>query len=244
MIKINLLNSVGDRPRGIEAVETKVTDPRTQTRMLLFAVGAVTALIIGFDWTSARSAHQAAQEELAKQQQIAAEMAAVSREQSELDKKTKDIQTRIGAIQKLRASQQGPVAVLSKINEFLPTLGNFRLEGIEQKAGEIVIRGDSQNEAAVTNFGRSLEFSGGLFTNVSIETIRKTLDGAIVQAAPATADGTAALPIKSETVSFTIKCRYTPPPATAPGGTPGMAAPNTAISSVNAASAGQAVQQQ
>ncbi|MBA3442103.1 MAG: PilN domain-containing protein [Pyrinomonadaceae bacterium] len=240
MIKINLLNSVGDRPRGMSAVETKVTDPRTQTRLLMLAVGAVAILIMGFDWASARSANHAAQEELEKQQRIAAQMAAVSREQSELEKRTKDIQLRIVAIQKLRSSQQGPVAVLSAINERLPALGNFRLEGIEQKAGELVIRGDSQNEMAVTNFGRSLEFSSGLFSNVNIEIQRKTLDGAVVSNQPPSAEGmTSGTPTLSETVNFTIKCRYTPPTATALAGTSASATTNTGVNTVSAPSAGQ-----
>lgn len=245
MIKINLLNSVGDRPRAMAAVETKVTDPRTQTRLLLLAVGAVVALIMGVDWASARSANHAAQEELEKQQRIAAQMAAVIREQSELEKKTKDIQMRIGAIQKLRSSQQGPVAVLSAINERLPALGNFRLEGIEQKAGEIVIRGDSQNEGAVTSFGRSLEFSSGLFSNVNIEIQRKTLDGAIVSNQSASAEGATSGPsILSETVNFTIKCRYTPPTATALAGTPATTATTTTgVKTVSAPSAGQVAAQ-
>lgn len=243
MIRINLLTSVGDRPRGMSAVETKVADPRTQTRMLLIAVGAMAMLIMGVDWVSARSANRAAQEELEKQQRIAAQMAAINREQSELEKKTRDIQMRIGAIQKLRSSQQGPVAVLSAINERLPALGNFRLEGIEQKAGELVIRGDSQNEMAVTNFGRSLEFSAGLFSNVNIEIQRKTLDGAVIsnQAVPGTTSG---LPTLSETVNFTIKCRYTPPTATALAGTPARATTaNTGVSTPIAPSAGQAAAQ-
>ena len=244
MIKINLLTSVGDRPRAMAGVETKVADPRTQMRLLLFAVGAVAALIMGFDWASARSANRAAQEELEKEQRTAAQMAAINQEQSELEKKTKEIQMRVGAIQKLRSSQQGPVAVLSAINERLPALGNFRLEGIEQKAGELVIRGDSQNEMAVTNFGRSLEFSSGLFSNVNIEIQRKTLDGAVVSnQGLSPGDMPARPPALSETVNFTIKCRYTPPTATAVAGTSMGATANTGVNNASAPAAGQVAAQ-
>lgn len=211
MIKVNLLNSVTDRPKNIavEAIETKVTNPRTQSRLLLLVIAALTALAMGFDWTSARSAHENATAELARQQQIAAQMAAISREQAELEKKTKDVQVRIDAIKKLRNSQQGPVAVLSAINERLPQIADFRLQSIEQKGGDVIIKGDSPNEGAVTQFGRSLEFSSGLFTNVNLETERKKLDVSTAQGQPALEPGEKLAP-SPETVNFTIKCKYAP----------------------------------
>ncbi|MEJ7713857.1 MAG: PilN domain-containing protein [Pyrinomonadaceae bacterium] len=107
-------------------------------------------------------------------------MAAVNKEIAELDKKIKDYDARINGIKKLRASQRGPVAVLSAVNERLPQIANFRLDTIQQKGAELVIKGYSPNEAAVTQFGRSLEFSSGLFTNVNLETTRTALPGATV----------------------------------------------------------------
>jgi hypothetical protein len=140
-------------------------------------------------------------------------MEAIKKEQAELEKKTQEIQTRIDAIKKLRASQQGPVAVLSAINERLPKIPDFRLESIEQKGGELVLKGDSPNESAVTQFGRSMEFSSGLFTNVSIETKRELMEK--VNAGSTPAPGAVEDPnkptVKLDTVTFTLKCKYTPP---------------------------------
>lgn len=209
MIKVNLLNSVTDSPQGnVAIVETKISDPRTQTWMLAATAGALLVALMAFDYISANSSSNAAQSELQKQQQIAQQMAAVKGEQDELDRKTREIQARISAIQKLRAQQRGPVAVLSAINERIPPLADFRLETIEQKGEELVIRGDSPNEAAVTQFGRSLEFSSGLFANVNLETQRKYME---VAASP---DAAAANAPKPETVSFTIRCKYSPPQTT------------------------------
>lgn len=211
MIKVNLLDSVTDRSQGsVAVIETKVTDPRLQSALLALVVGALLVLGVVFDYWSASSSHQAMEEELGRQQQIAAQMAAVNREQTELEQKINAIQTRINAIRALRASQQGPVAVLSAVNERLPALNNFRLASIEQKSGELIISGDSPNEAAVTQFGRSLEFSAGLFSNVSIEIKREELP-------VASGEGAEQGP-PPETVSFTIRCRYSPPgaPAAAP----------------------------
>lgn len=214
MIKVNLLNSVTDRMNGgsVTAVEKKIVNPKTQSYAVAAAVAFVMFVVMGFDYVSASADRKKAEEELAEQQRIAQQMQAIIKEQNELDKKTKDITARINAIQSLRSTQKGPVAVLSAINERIPPLDNFRLDNIEQKGGSLIISGDSPNEEAVTQFGRSLEFSSGLFSNVNIEIQRKTLEGAI-----ATGDPNSSLaPRVPETVSFTIKCSYTPPAPTQP----------------------------
>jgi Tfp pilus assembly protein PilN len=213
MIKVNLLDSVTDKT-SVAAIETRVANPRTQGRLVLLVVVVLLGLGVAFDWTSANSAHAEVTAELKRQEEQAARMEAIKKEQSELEKKTQEIQTRIDAIKKLRASQQGPVAVLSAINERLPKIPDFRLESIEQKGGELILKGDSPNEAAVTQFGRSMEFSSGLFTNVSIETKRELMDK--VNGASATPSTTsnedASKPVvKLDTVTFTLKCKYSPP---------------------------------
>ena len=211
MIKVNLLDSVTDKT-SVSAIETRVANPRMQGRLVLLVVVALLGLGIMFDWTSANSAHAEVTAELKRQQEQAARMEAIKKEQAELEKKTQEIQTRIDAIKKLRAAQQGPVAVLSAINQRLPRLGDFRLESIEQKGGDLILKGDSPNEAAVTQFGRSMEFSAGLFTNVSIETKRELIETINAgSTSPAAADDVAVKPlIKPDTVTFTLKCKYTP----------------------------------
>jgi Tfp pilus assembly protein PilN len=208
MIKVNLLDSVTDRARTTAAVEAKVADPRTRVALMGVAVAALFGLAVVFDFVSARTAAARADEELAKQKEIAAQMAAVNKEQAELEKKIKDIQTRIEAIKVLRSSQQGPVALLSAMNERLPAVAEFRLEAVEQKGGELTIEGHSPNESAVTQFGRNLEFSSDLFQNVSIETERKTVE--INPEDYADGKGQIDDAYKPETVRFKIKCKYGP----------------------------------
>ena len=222
MIKVNLLDSVTDRAKSAAVIETKVANPRMRSTMLMLAIGVLAALAMVFDFVSAGSAHAEAQSQLEKEERVAAQMAAVNKEQAELEKKTKDIQVRIDAIKKLRTSQQGPVAVLSAINERIPPIANFRLETIEQKGGELVITGDSPNEAAITQFGRSLEFSSGLFTNVNIEMERKVLQPAII-------DSQAGVETpKIETVNFKVRCKYTAPGTAAAPQASGTMAPTVA----------------
>ena len=97
MIKVNLLNSVTDVDRSVAVVEERVSDPRTRFFVLLTAVFGLMALVMVFDYVSANSANTAAQAELEKQKQIAAQMAVINAEQAELQKRIGDIQVRIDA---------------------------------------------------------------------------------------------------------------------------------------------------
>lgn len=215
MIKINLLDSITDRPTGVAVtVEEKVANPRMQTLLLALVVFGLLALAVCYDFTSARAAREEAQKELDKQQRINQQMLAVNKEQAELEKKTKDIQVRIDAIQKLRASQQGPGNVLREIKQRFDSVPGLYLTSVEQKDNELTIKGESPNEAAVTRFGQSLEFSNGLFSNLFIETQRqdakldekdKTAPSPSSSSQAGEEDKDAPKP---EVVAFTIKCNY------------------------------------
>lgn len=203
MIKINLLESVTDRQNGtVVAVERKVASP--MSRMLLMAL-AVTGLLIAvtaFDVISTQRAKAQAEQELDKQKQIATELEAVMKEQKELEAKINNIDVRIAAIKKLRSTQAGPSAVLEALKERIAMTPGLYLESVEQKGEQLTISGNSPDESVVTQFGRSLEFSSGLFSNLNIETQRK--ESPLAVASP---DGSTP---KAEIVNFTIHCAYTP----------------------------------
>src|SRR5688572_6613305 len=105
MIKINLLESVTDRPTGAALVESKVATPMTQTLLLALTVFGLLVLGAGYDYVNAKSNRQIAQREVENQRRINLQMLAVNQEQAELEKKTQDIQGRIDAIKNLRQSQ-------------------------------------------------------------------------------------------------------------------------------------------
>jgi len=212
MIKINLLESVTDRTAGVAFVEDKVSSTRTQTFLLALTVMALLILGMGYDYVSANAQHQSATTELEKQRRINEQMIAVKREQADLEKKIADITLRLDAIQKLRSSQQGPSAVLAEIKARFDSVPGLYLKSVEQKDAELVIKGESPNEASVTRFGQSLEFSSGMFTNLNIETQREAAH-AVTQlangaSAPAPVDANVPQP---EVVAFTIKCSYARP---------------------------------
>lgn len=225
MIKINLLDSITERQLS-KVVVVERTASSAISRLLVMAVvtAVLTIAIIGWDIVSTQMAKTDAEKELANQQEIAKQLESVMKEQKELEAKIANIDARIAAIKKLRSSQAGPSAVLESLRERIAAAnGAISLESVEQKGEQLTIKGYSPEENAVTQFGRSLEFSSGLFSNLGIETQRKELGGD--PANPATI------------VGFTIRCAYTPSKATpvtqtasnaAAPGTPGQTAPAAA----------------
>jgi Tfp pilus assembly protein PilN len=213
MIKVNLLESVTDRPASVAFVEDKVSNTRTQTLLLGLTMMALLVLGIGFDYVSTNKQHDAAVKQLEKEKRINDEMNAVKKEQADLEKKVNDINLRIDAIQKLRGSQQGPSNVLAELKTRFDAVPGLYLKSVEQKDGDLIVKGESPNEAAVTRFGQSMEFSSGLFTNLNIETERKTAElktSTGATAAPVTPAPGANVPgiALPEVVAFTIKCSY------------------------------------
>ena len=209
MIKINLLESVTDRPQGVAAVEDKVASPRIQTLLLALTVFGLMLLGMGYDYVSSGMAFSAAQKELDNQKRLNQQMLAIQKEQMELEKKSKEVQARIDAIKKLRESQQGPSAVLQEIKARFDSVPGLYLTSIENKDGEIIIKGESPNEYAVTKFGQSLEFSNGLFSNLNIETAREVTKQ--TSTTSTSKDKTAANDpnaIKPEVIVFTVKANF------------------------------------
>jgi hypothetical protein len=196
---------------GVAFVEDKVSNARTQTFLVALTVMALLILGVGYDYVSTNRKHQDAVQELDRQTRINNQMNAVKKEQGELEKKIADINLRVQAIQKLRTSQQGPSAVLEEIKLRFDGVPGLYLRSVELKESEVIIKGESPNEAAVTRFGQSMEFSSGMFTNLNIETVRETLvlkggsGSSSTPAAAASADS--ALP-PPEVVAFTIKATY------------------------------------
>ena len=208
MIKINLLDSVTERQGGaVFAVERRISSPASRLLIMAVTVGVLLVLTIVGDIVITQRAKAEAERQLAEQKQIAAELETVTKEMKDLDAKIKNIDSRIETIKKLRASQAGPSAVLEAMRERISMVPGLYLEGVEQKGELLTITGNSPDEQAVTQFGRSLEFSAGLFSNLNIETQRKDAVNQ-PQTAP-TAPG-APEPLKAQIVGFTIRCAYTP----------------------------------
>jgi Tfp pilus assembly protein PilN len=210
MIKINLLNSVTERQSGaVVAVDRKVSSPGSRLALMSIVVALLLLTVVGWDIISSQMAKTDAERRLDAQKQIAAELEIVMNEQKELEQKIASIDGRIDAIKKLRASQAGPSAVLDAMRERIAMVPGLYLESVEQAGESVILKGNSPDESQVTQFGRSLEFSNGLFSNLNIETQRTEIvnQNAVVKTSP---DGAKSDPSKVNIVNFTIKTAYTP----------------------------------
>ena len=216
MIKINLLNSVTERQNGTAAaVDRRVSSPGSRLALMAVAVFVLLVAVIGWDVISTQMAKTEAERQLDEQKRIEAELQVVINEQKDLEERIKNIDARIEAIKRLRASQAGPSAVLDALRERIAMVPGLFLESVEQSGGGLVIKGNSPDESQVTQFGRSLEFSNGLFENLNIETTRAEIQN---QNAPQKANADGEMP-KVQIVNFTIKCGYAPSKAPTPAGT-------------------------
>ena len=109
MIKINLLNSVTERQGGaVVAVDRKISSAGSRFVLLSIVVTVLLAAVIGWDVISTQMAKTEAMRQLDEQKRIAADLEIVMNEQKELEAKIANIDGRIEAIKKLRASQAGP----------------------------------------------------------------------------------------------------------------------------------------
>src|SRR5207302_950805 len=136
MIKINLLNSVTERQNGaVVAVDRKISSAGSRFVLMSVVVSVLLAAVIGWDIISTQMAKTDAERRLDEQKQIAAELETVMAEQKDLQLKIDNIDGRIDAIKKLRASQAGPSAVLEAMRERIAMVPGLYLESVEQ-AGE------------------------------------------------------------------------------------------------------------
>ena len=225
MIKINLLHSVTERQAGaIDVVDQKIGSAGSRFLVLALVVGFMTLAVIGWDVVSSRMAKSAAETELAAQKVKEQQLQSVIDEQKDLEARINAIDARIDAIKKLRANQAGPSAVLEAMKERVSMVPGLYLESVEQKGDSLELKGSSTDESQVTQFGRSLEFSNGLFSNLSIETKREDVTDNQAKAVTASAT-TPANPDagKLSVVKFDIKCAYTASKGNSPNANPSNA---------------------
>jgi Tfp pilus assembly protein PilN len=233
MIKINLLHSVTERQAGaIDMVDQKIGSAGSRFLVLTLVVGFLTLAVIGWDVVSSRMAKAAAEQELQVQKEKEAQLQVVINEQKDLEQKINAIDARINAIKTLRANQAGPSAVLEAMRERVAMVPGLYLESVEQKGDVLEFKGNSPDESQVTQFGRSLEFSNGLFSNLNIETKREDVVNNLASPVAIAANPDAG---KLSVVKFTIKCAYAP----SKGASPNAAAPANASANAPAQPAQQ-----
>ena len=133
-------------------------------------------IAIGVDHLWTNNAHAEAQEILKTEEEVAERLKAdierknqLEQDLGELEGELKQVEERIKVIKQLRAEQKGPVALMSAINERMPGgQADFRLMSVTQKGNQLQIIGTSLNQQIVADFLKQLEFSNGLFSNLTL----------------------------------------------------------------------------
>ena len=239
MIRVNLLQSVTERHSGaVASVERKVGSPMTRLLLMGLAVGLLLAGVISWDVISTQMAKADAERRLEEQKRIATELEAVMKEQKELETKIQAIDARINAIKDLRSKQAGPSAVLKELQNRIASTPGLYLEALVQTGDKIEIKGTSDQETAPQLFAKDLEFSGGLFSNLTIGVSRTEITvEAPKSATPVPASMNPTEQPKMATFNFTISCLYTPSKANQPDGN--LSASNNGSQPTNNASQSQ-----
>lgn len=166
MIRVNLLEGTAEQRVSVQ--RTKVAARRGQQLFMLAAALVIFLLVIGLDHLWTKNAHARATEALKVEEEEAKKLEADIKRKNDLENEMKQIEERIKVIQQLRAEQKGPVAMLNAINERMPGgSADFKLTGINQKGNALTIVGTTSDDRVVSSFVKQLEFSNGLFTNLS-----------------------------------------------------------------------------
>jgi len=165
MIRVNLLE--GTAEHRVSAQRTKVAARRGQQLFMIASALLILLVALGVDHLWTNNAHADAQSELDREQEVAKKLEADIQRKNELEAEIKQVDERIKVIKQLRAEQKGPVAMMSAINERMPSgMADFRLEQIIQKGTHLQIIGTSLNQQVIADFSRQLEFSNGLFSSL------------------------------------------------------------------------------
>ena len=167
MIRVNLLGGTAEHRVAVQ--KTKVAARRGQQIFMLASALVIVLIAVGVDHLWTNNAHAAAQAELTREEQEAKKLEADIQRKNELEAELKQVDERIKVIKQLRAEQKGPVAMLSAINERMPSGQlDFRLDAIVQKGSHLQIIGSSLNQQVIADFSKQLEYSNGLFSNLML----------------------------------------------------------------------------
>lgn len=199
MIRVNLLEGTAEQRVAMQ--KTKVAARRGQQLFMLAAALLIFVVAVAVDHFYTNSALAAAKVDLEKEQDEAAKLEADIKRKGELEAEIHQLEERIKIIKQLRAEQKGPVAMMSAINERMPSGSvDFQLHSIIQKGNHLQVVGSAPNQQTLSDFFHQLEFSNGLFTNLVLSSI----EGRDVQASDNRDEA-------GRLFRFTIDCDYNKP---------------------------------
>jgi Tfp pilus assembly protein PilN len=222
MIKVNLLEGAADTRAQQRA--TKAAAKTTQQLIMVAGAFLLLLVVLASDYLYSSNRLEDANRQHDEQQRIATELKANREKKDLLERQIKGLKDRIKIIDDLSKTQKGPSAMLSLINERLPST-TVILERIGQTGDSITIVGTAKGADVVSEFARALELnSNGLFRNMTLSTNRRE-----VEVPNDTSDPSAGTHVEV-VFDFTMSGKYQPtdigkPPEGAPGAPGAVPAP-------------------
>jgi Tfp pilus assembly protein PilN len=206
MIRVNLLEGTAEQRVAMQ--KTKVAARRGQQLFMLAAALLIFVVAIAIDHLYTHNALASANSDLQKEQEEAKKLEADIARKTELENQIRQLEERIKVIKQLRAEQKGPVAMLSAINERIPGgSSEFQLQSIVQKGHHLQIIGSAPNQQALSDFFHQLEFSNGLFANLTLSSI----EGREVKLSEVANTGSSEADETTRIFKFTIDCDFNKP---------------------------------
>lgn len=146
MIKINLLRET----RG----KTRPTWSPEQSQVGIYAVILMLLAVVSVAWWYWHLLGQRTEftAELEQLQQENLRLQIVRGELQKFEKQRKLLDDRIGVIERLKSNQKGPVILMNAVIDSIPAEPRLWLESVNQKEGQVLIKGQALDVASVADF--------------------------------------------------------------------------------------------
>ena len=162
MIRTNLLG----RPRPRVKRRVAITGAY-QIALILIPISVGLALL-AVDWVSTQQRLSNLEKDIAGKKQEKAQLALVQQEVERFELRKKELDTNIEIIHSLQENQAGPVRLLDAVHETVSMTETLWLTSIEEKGGQLEVKGQAGSVEAVANFMTNLSQSG-FFQSVEIK---------------------------------------------------------------------------
>jgi type IV pilus assembly protein PilN len=170
MIKVNLLKDQNARARKSFAKPTV-----TRSGLAFLAIAILIAAAMG-GWTLyLQQQVRTSRDRQAKLRVEEQRLQTLKKEIDKFEKLKQQRQSRIDVIEKLKAGQTGPVLLLTKVIQSMPTNGLVWLTSLTQKADSVKIVGFTQQTEVIPDFISNL-MTCGMFQSVDLENLESQKD--------------------------------------------------------------------
>jgi type IV pilus assembly protein PilN len=156
MIRINLIAPERTVQKKRSAAPAAPGALQTSLLFFLFLAVAAVACLGGWWLTTARLNELQGKITAAEKRQT--ELRAIKIQVEEFEKKKTLLETKVALIEKLKAEQRGPVHMLDEISKALPDF--VWLTSLDETAGALRLRGESNSLTSVADFISALQRSG------------------------------------------------------------------------------------